>query len=280
MTPLLFPLSLAYVCYFINDFLIKLYASKYTTVNLIQRRTYFTLLFAIIWLLLSGGWNIPPSPDTLLQIVVLAIVNGIGLFFFVKANQHLSFPNVMVLNLIGLVSQQFIAYSILQEELKSSFPISMVLIFGGVLTLASMPALKKGLVYGLLSTLFWSLGHSLLSIPLKATSVEWTTLILEAVIFLLLLIGRKFLIPGGEKCTTSENSNWLFPSMGLLTICGSVLFNFAYQNYQVSQISILNILFFPLSALVSKLYFGEQLAFREWLGNLLILVGVVYFQFF
>jgi drug/metabolite transporter (DMT)-like permease len=68
--------------------------------------------------------------------------------------------------------------------------------------------------------------------------------------------------------------------MGLLTICGSVLFNYAYQNYQVSQISILNILFFPLSALVSKVYFGEQLALREWLGNLLILLGVVYFQFF
>ena len=67
----------------------------------------------------------------------------------VKANQHLSFPNVMVLNLVGLVSQQFIAYSILQEELKSSFPISMILIIGGVFTLASIPALKKGLFYGI-----------------------------------------------------------------------------------------------------------------------------------
>jgi uncharacterized membrane protein len=280
VTPLLLNLSLAYACYFINDFLIKWYAPKYTALKLIQRRTYFTLFFALLWLVLSRGWNPPPSLDTLLQIVVLAVVCGIGLFFFVKANQHLSFPNVMVLNLVGLVSQQFIAYSILQEELKSSFPITMVLIVGGVFTLASMPALKKGLIYGLLSTLFWSLGHSLLSIPLKATSVEWTTLILEAVILVVLLIVRKFWIQVEEKSTTSENSNWLFPLMGLLTICGSVLFNYAYQNYQVSQISILNILFFPLSALVSKFYFREQLEFREWLGNLLILMGVVYFQFF
>jgi uncharacterized membrane protein len=280
MSPLLFNLSLAYACYFINDFLIKWYASKYTALHLIQRRTYFTLFFAVVWLALSREWNMPPSLDTLFQIVLLSIVGGFGLFFFVKANQHLSFPNVMVLNLVGLVSQQFIAYSILQEELKSSFPFSMILIIGGVFTLASIPALKKGLFYGLLSTLFWSLGHSLLSIPLKATSVEWTTLIQEAVILLLLLFVRKSWIQGEERSTTSGNSNWLFPLMGLLTICGSVLFNYAYQNYQVSQISILNILFFPLSALVSKVYFGEQLALREWLGNLLILLGVVYFQFF
>lgn len=279
-TPILFILSLAYICYFINDSLIKFCAPKLDTLYLIRRRTYFTVFFSFVWLVISGGWSIPPSPVIFIQVVALAAICSIGLFFFVKANQHLSFPNVIVINLIGLVTQQFIAYGFLREELKSSFPISMLLIVIGVVTLASKPAFKKGVLYAFLSTFFWSMGYALLSIPLKATSVVWTTLIIETVILLLVLFGSKHLIQSEEKNIIPRKSNWLFPAMGLLTVCGSILFNYAYQHYLVSQVSLMYMLFYPLSILVSRLYFREGLSLREWLGNLLILLGITYFQFF
>jgi uncharacterized membrane protein len=280
VTPLLLNLSLAYACYFVNDFLIKFYASKLDAFTLIRRRTYFTLVFGLVWLITSETWKLPPSLPTLLQVVGLAIVCGIGLFFFVKANEHLSFPNVMALNLVGLVTQQFVAYTILQEQLKSSFLLSIVLILIGVFTLASVPELKKGIIFALLSTFFWSLGYSLLSIPLKATSVAWTTLIIEVVILLLFLFGSKIARRNNKPNTISGKSIWLFPIMGLLTICGGILFNHAYQNYQVSQVSLVNMLFYPLSVLVGSIYYGERLAMREWIGNLLVLLGVIYFIFF
>jgi drug/metabolite transporter (DMT)-like permease len=279
-TPLLLNLSLAYACYFINDFLIKFYAPKVDTFTLIRRRTYFTLAFGLVWLIASETWKTPPSLPTLLQVVGLAIICGIGLFFFVKANQHLSFPNVMALNLVGLVTQQFVAYTILQEQLKSSFLLSILLILIGVFTLATMPELKKGIIYALLSTFLWSLGYSLLSIPLKATSVAWTTLLIEVVILLLFLFGSNFSRRNKKPNTVSGKSNWLFPIMGLLTICGSMLFNHAYQNYQVSQVSLVYMLFYPLSVIVGHLYYGERLARREWIGNLLVLSGVLYFVLF
>jgi uncharacterized membrane protein len=278
--PLLLNLSLAYACYFINDFLIKFYAPKLDTYALIKRRAYFTLPFALVWLILSEAWKIPPTIPSLIQVLLLAFICGLGLFFFVKANQHLTFPNVIALNLVGLVMQQFIAFSILQEQLKSSFPISMLLILVGVFTLASMPKLKKGLFYALLSTTFWSLGYSLLSIPLKVTSVAWTTLLIEAVILLVVLFGSKFTSRTKGNETNPRNTTWLFPIMGLLTICGSILFNYAYQNHQVSQVSLIYMLFYPLSVLVGKLYFGEHMSIKEWLGNLLIFSGVLYFLLF
>jgi drug/metabolite transporter (DMT)-like permease len=279
-TPLILILSMAYACYFINDSLIKYYAPKLDTAYLIRRRTYFSILFASVWLFFSGEWMRVPSTTTTFQIIGIAVLCTAGLFFFVKANQYTSFPNVIVVNLMGLLTQQLVAYLFLQEELKQSYLTSMLLIFLGVFVLASIPNLKKGLFYALMSTLFWSLGYALLSVPLKYTSAVWGAFIVELVILLLALFGFKYLVRTQASVVSPQPSNSFFFLMGFLSIIGSILFNYAYQHYQVSQISLLYMLFYPLSILISKLFFREQLGIKEWIGNGFILTGIIYSQLF
>lgn len=278
--PLILILSLAYACYFINDLLIKNYAPKLNTVFLIKLRTFFSVSFAVVWLIISGDWIAIPTAITFIQIIAISIVCGAGLFLFIKANQHLSFPNVIAINLLGLITQQIIAYLFLQEDSKKSYPISILLIIVGLLILASVPKLKKGIIYALLSTLFWSVGYALLSVPLKHTTAGWGSFIMETVILISVLLGSKYLDQKKGRTILSLSSKGSFFLMGLLTISGSILFNYAYQNYQVSEVSLLYMLFYPSSILVSKLYFREKLELKEWLGNVFIICGVVYFQLF
>ncbi len=279
-TPLILILFIAYACYFFNDLLIKYYAPKLDSVYLIRRRTYFSILFASIWLIFSGEWMRVPSYTATFQMIGIAVLCTAGLFFFVKANRYTTFPNVIAVNLMGLITQQLVSYLFLQEELKQSYTISVLFVLLGVFTLVTIPNLKKGLFFALLSTFFWSLGYALLSVPLKHTSVVWGAFIIEVVILLLVLFGFKYLEKTKALVVSQKPSNFLFFLMGFLSISGSTLFNYAYQHYQVSQISLLYMLFYPLSILISKLYFKEQLGLKEWIGNGLILIGILYSQLF
>jgi uncharacterized membrane protein len=152
------------------------------------------------------------------------------------------------------------------------------LIITGVALLITVPKQKRGLIFALLSTLFWSLGYSLLSIPLKQTKVVWVTFIMECVI-LLLVVGAGYLKFSIGKVGSNFNTpSYLFMLMALFTVLGSVLFNHAYQVYHVSEISLLYMAFFPVSALIGKLYFKERLGLIEWLGNILVVAGLLYFH--
>jgi drug/metabolite transporter (DMT)-like permease len=213
-----------------------------------------------------------------LQIIGISIICGMGLWLFILANRLISFPNVVVINLFGLLVQQLAARFILGEHFSPYFYPSLAICVLGLLVQASVPKLQKGLVFALLSITCWSFGYSLLSIPLKHTQVTWSTFIMESTIllsaWLIYILTKKDAVKEAGKPATKPLN---FLIIAVLTTMGSLLIKQSYKEFQVGDISLLYLFLFPFSLLVSKWYFKEHISKREWLGTCIIFMGIALF---
>ncbi len=270
--------GLAYSCFFCTDILIRKYSVNANSFSFILKRSAYTVLLSFALLVGSLTILTPPSVLVALQIIGISIICGMGLWLFILANRHISFPNVIVINLFGLLVQQLAARFILGEHFSPYFYPSLAICVLGLLVQASVPKLQKGLVLALLSITCWSFGYSLLSIPLKYTAVTWSAFIMESTIlfsaWLFYKLTRK---DADQKIEKPPIKPLNFIIIAVLTTMGSLLIKQSYKEFQVGEISLLYLFLFPFSLLVSKWYFKEEISKREWLGTCIIFIGIALF---
>ena len=270
--------GLAYSCFFCTDILIRKYSVNANSFSFILKRSAYTVLLSFAVLVGSLTILTPPSGLVALQIIGISIICGMGLWFFILANRLISFPNVVVINLFGLLVQQLAARFILGEHFSPYFYPSLAICIVGLLVQASVPKLQKGLVLALLSITCWSFGYSLLSIPLKYTAVTWSAFIMESTILFSAWLIYKLTRKGADqKVEKSPIKPLNFMIIAVLTTLGSLLIKQSYKEFQVGEISLLYLFLFPFSLLVSKWYFKEEISKREWIGSSIIFVGIVLF---
>jgi drug/metabolite transporter (DMT)-like permease len=270
--------GLAYSCFFCTDILIRKYSVNANSFSFILKRSAYTVLLSFAVLVGSLTILTPPSGLVALKIIGISIICGMGLWFFILANRLISFPNVVVINLFGLLVQQLAARFILGEHFSPYFYPSLAICIVGLLVQASVPKLQKGLVLALLSITCWSFGYSLLSIPLKYTAVTWSAFIMEStILFSAWLIYKLTRKDADQKVEKSPIKPLNFMIIAVLTTMGSLLIKQSYKEFQVGEISLLYLFLFPFSLLVSKWYFKEEISKREWIGSFIIFVGIVLF---
>ncbi|MCX6166795.1 MAG: DMT family transporter [Sphingobacteriales bacterium] len=270
--------GLAYSCFFCTDILIRKYSVNANSFSFILKRSAYTVLLSFAVLVGSLTILTPPSGLVALQIIGISIICGMGLWFFILANRLISFPNVVVINLFGLLVQQLAARFILGEHFSPYFYPSLAICIVGLLVQASVPKLQKGLVLALLSITCWSFGYSLLSIPLKYTAVTWSAFIMEStILFSAWLIYKLTRKDADQKVEKSPIKPLNFMIIAVLTTMGSLLIKQSYKEFQVGEISLLYLFLFPFSLLVSKWYFKEEISKREWLGTCIIFIGIALF---
>ena len=270
--------GLAYSCFFCTDILIRKYSVNANSFSFILKRSAYTVLLSFAVLVGSLTILTPPSGLVALQIIGISIICGMGLWFFILANRLISFPNVVVINLFGLLVQQLAARFILGEHFSPYFYPSLAICIVGLLVQASVPKLQKGLVLALLSITCWSFGYSLLSIPLKYTAVTWSAFIMEStILFSAWLIYKLTRKDADQKVEKSPIKPLNFMIIAVLTTMGSLLIKQSYKEFQVGEISLLYLFLFPFSLLVSKWCFKEEISKREWIGSFIIFVGIVLF---
>ena len=270
--------GLAYSCFFCTDILIRKYSVNANSFSFILKRSAYTVLLSFAVLVGSLTILTPPSGLVALQIIGISIICGMGLWFFILANRLISFPNVVVINLFGLLVQQLAARFILGEHFSPYFYPSLAICIVGLLVQASVPKLQKGLVLALLSITCWSFGYSLLSIPLKYTAVTWSAFIMEStILFSAWLIYKLTRKDADQQVEKSPIKPLNFMIIAVLTTMGSLLIKQSYKEFQVGEISLLYLFLFPFSLLVSKWYFKEEISKREWLGTCIIFIGIALF---
>jgi drug/metabolite transporter (DMT)-like permease len=270
--------GLAYSCFFCTDILIRKYSVNANSFSFILKRSAYTVLLSFALLVGSLTILTPPSVLVALQIIGISIICGMGLWLFILANRHISFPNVIVINLFGLLVQQLAARFILGEHFSPYFYPSLTICVLGLLVQASVPKLQKGLILALLSITCWSFGYSLLSIPLKYTAVTWSAFIMEStILFSAWLIYKLTRKDADQKIEKSPIKPLNFIIIAVLTTMGSLLIKQSYKEFQVGEISLLYLFLFPFSLLVSKWYFKEEISKREWVGSIIIFIGIILF---
>ena len=232
--------GLAYSCFFCTDILIRKYSVNANSFSFILKRSAYTVLLSFAVLVGSLTILTPPSGLVALQIIGISIICGMGLWFFILANRLISFPNVVVINLFGLLVQQLAARFILGEHFSPYFYPSLAICIVGLLVQASVPKLQKGLVLALLSITCWSFGYSLLSIPLKYTAVTWSAFIMEStILFSAWLIYKLTRKDADQKVEKSPIKPLNFMIIAVLTTMGSLLIKQSYKEFQVGEISLL-----------------------------------------
>ncbi len=240
-------------------------------------RTTLTLFFSSLWIIVSGAYQFVPNPSIVIQIIGASLVTSLGIIGFIEANKHLAFSNILSINIIGIVLQQLIAALLLHENPSNKLLLSFGISIIGLAIHGGLPKNKKGIEWALLSSLGWAIGYPLLSIPLKQCNPAWGAMLIEATILALSLLLIFWF--GKEKRIVFNSHNYSYKlfAIGIFTSIGAILISYNYQQFKVGQIALLNVWFYPITMVLSRIIFKENISKKEWLGNAIIVLGVLSF---
>lgn len=265
--------------FFLADVCIKLGSIQLSASRLIYIRSIFTVFFSGIWLILSGEFATPPAAPDMAWLILCSILCAIGLFYYVKALQHLHFVNVAVIGIMGAFIHYGLAAFINNEQVNNWFYIASLFSSLGIAIQWKKTKAHTGLLEALISAICWGFGYALLSIPLANTSAEWGTFITE---FSILLLAALTLIITDSEFTLLKPplNNIYIIGIAVFTILGSLLINLSYQLFSLNTLGFMQLAFFPYSLIAGYFLFKEKLNVWEWVGNTLVVIGLILYFYF
>ncbi len=265
--------------FFLADVCIKLGSIQLSASRLIYIRSIFTVFFSGIWLIVSGEFATPPAAPDMAWLILCSILCAIGLFYYVKALQHLHFVNVAVIGIMGAFIHYGLAAFINNEQVNNWFYIASLFSSLGIAIQWKKTKAHTGLLEALISAICWGFGYALLSIPLANTSAEWGTFITE---FSILLLAALTLIITDSEFTLLKPplNNIYIIGIAVFTILGSLLINLSYQLFSLNTLGFMQLAFFPYSLIAGYFLFKEKLNVWEWVGNTLVVIGLILYFYF
>ncbi|MDZ4667646.1 MAG: DMT family transporter [bacterium] len=260
--------------YFLADIFIKLGSNQQSPARLIYIRSIFSVAIASLWLLSSGDLWQTPSLGNLSWLLLCSFLCGIGLYFYVKALQNLSFVNVSVIGIMGAFIHYALGVYLYHETVNSWFFFAALLSCTGILIQWRKSKNHKGMLEALISAVCWGFGYALLSIPLANTSAIWGTWVMELSILVMAAFTLIMQDPAYSLLRPKLNQ-WKLMAVAFFTILGSVLVNISYQKFSLNILGFMQLAFFPYSILAGYFIFKEKLNAYEWIGNSLVVAGLV-----
>jgi drug/metabolite transporter (DMT)-like permease len=264
------------ICFTIVDLMIRKTSLNVNSAQYIAQRSTLTVCFTLAWMWLIDGFKIPIDPKTILQMVGCALICGIGLFTFIEATKHLAFSNLLFIQAIGPIIQQVIGKYLFNEQTNWSLYISFFIAFVGVLIQSKIPKNTKGISLAVISIISWTLGYSLMSIPLKNTEMVWSVLIVEGTILSMAIIG--LLIQKNAIVFIQTRIPKPVIIIAGITVIGSYMLNYTYKHFQITNIAWLNLIFLPLTVIASQIIFKEKISKLEIISNVLIFIAFAFYQ--
>jgi len=270
----IFYILLINIIFFTVDLFNRKYSIDSNSLIYAFNRSIYTCIFAFIWLLIFFNEQYYSSTFDLLNISASALLCGFAFYLFIISNKYLKFTNILFIQLIGYVLHQLIGYIIFNESLSQYYILASFLLIVGILIQIAIPNQLKGLMVALLSTFLWTIGYSLMSIPLKNVSTPLSVFVLEITLLLMYYLLIFITKHKEQKIYLSEKNLPLF-GVAFLTIFGSFLLNFTYKYYNMSQIGLLNLVIMPLFIFISLRVNKEKLSLKEIISNAIILLGYI-----
>ena len=264
------------ICFTIVDLMTRKTSLNVNSAKYIAQRSTITVCFTLIWMWLVNGFSIPIDATTTLQMIGCALICGIGLFTFIEATKHLAFSNLLFIQAIGPIIQQVIGKYLFNEQTNWSLYISFFIAFVGVLIQTKLPKNTKGLSLAVISVFSWTLGYSLMSIPLKNTEMVWSVLIVEGTILSMAIIG--LLIQKNAIVFIKSRIPKPVIIIAGITVIGSYMLNYTYKHFQITNIAWLNLIFLPVTVIASQLIFKEKISKLEVISNVLIFIAFAFYQ--
>jgi len=160
--------------------------------------------------------------------------------------------------------------------MKWSLQISFTIAIIGVLIQSKIPKNTKGIILAVISIISWTLGYSLMSIPLKNTEMVWSVLIVEGTILSMAIIG--LFIQKNAKVFIQTRIPKPVILIAAITVIGSYMLNYTYKHFQITNIAWLNLIFLPVTVIASQIIFKEKISKLEIISNVLIFIAFAFYQ--
>lgn len=255
--------------FYVADIMQKITSEKRWTWNYLTIRTAFTFCIAFLITASYTGFKNFPDYSTAFQIAGCSVICGGGLFFYIRAVNHLKFSNAGSLYIVGNVLQALTGILLFNESFHWIDLPAFLLMSSGCIYQIFTGSSFKGAVSVLLSSLCWTFGYILLSFPLKHANVFWSIPLMEGTILIICLCviwwnRKKHRM---DVRGISQTANPLrFIVIGLLVTAGSYFNHLSFREIPVSVISILQLSVLPITLLLSLRIFREKLTKIEWIS--------------
>ena len=255
--------------FYLADILQKITSERRWTWGYLTIRTCYTFSIAFLITAFFIGFHNFPDFNTALQIAGCSVICGGGLYFYIRAVNHLKFSNAGSLYIIGNVIQALTGILLFNESFHWIDLPAFLLMSSGCIYQIFTGTSFKGAVSVLLSSLCWTFGYILLSFPLKHANVFWSIPLMEGTILIICLCviwwNRKKHRTDIKEITQKTNA-FQFLGIGLLVTAGSYFNNLSFRDIPVSLISILQLSVMPITLLLSLRIFRETLTKVEWIS--------------
>jgi drug/metabolite transporter (DMT)-like permease len=252
-----------------------------------------SLFFGLLWLTLvysktdvTGIINTSASFGDFFRTIVLCLVCGLGLMFFLKSMKYTPVSITVALssvNIIGILVTVFVV----GERFSPIYVLSFSLAILGILLVQKFNfknlslQWNKGATYALLASLFWGATYPLFKFASPAIGALPLSFILETVVTLTALAWIK---TSRDKITVTQLLQHKllkhYGILALLLVGGTLFFNLAIQQVSVLSLNILGNFQFVVSIVLGMLIYREKLTPRQFMGITLILLAMASTQYF
>ena len=277
MSPLVYYSSI--FIFYIVDVLIKKTSVNLSEWKYIFKRSSYSAFFSVILAFFINQFYPLPTINILMQLAACSFICGFGFLFYIKALKCLNFSNIGALGVMATINQQLMAVFIIGEKNSPSYWLAFCLMLVAFIIQAKKTTKVKGLLWVLLSSVFWPLGYVLLSIVLKHTQVFWSIPVMEITLLVISFVALLFSKSKIDTTIFLKKDNIYFILIACLTIGGSFLNNLSFKEIKISSLGIFQLSLVPLYYFISMKLFNEKPTKTEGISLLLSLCGLFVFYF-
>jgi drug/metabolite transporter (DMT)-like permease len=270
----------------INNVLQKKVVEKIGTLrNLTVRGVTVTFLLSLIALPVfqfRAPWYV------YLLSFLFAVLNFLGLFFFIQALKHTKASIVIPVIYSRIIIVTAISYLVLKEDLSIAKLLLMAVILAGVILISidlkkiARPNLNKGIVFALLAAFMGGITYPFLGMLGNEVGVILFTLMLEmmnfaaAIILIKLRNKKEYIFPANAVLKRSWK---LFLGSGIISALATLTLILAFSRGKVNTIYAIIGASPLVSVIIGRVCLKEKLNLQQYLGAGAIILGVVAISF-
>ena len=249
---------------------VKLGATHFSSIELVFYRSFISLLFLLIYVVISQKEIKTPH---LRKQIDRGVVGFLSLAFFFYAIAHLNLGSAMTLNYTSPIFLGFFLPFISNQKIKKSILLCTITGFIGALFIldprGDWQSWFAGLI-GLISGIGAALAYIHVIQLSKLNEPDWRTVFYFTLVSTL---GSGLWISFTDYQKLIWDDVWILIPLGLSATIAQIAMTRAYRLGNSLVIAALSYLTIVFSGIISLLYFNETMRMEDVLGAILIIVS-------
>jgi transporter family protein len=274
----------AFLGFGISNVLQKVYVRKLTPSRLnIYRNGVLSLILLVATLVFSR--TVVIDWEAIAFAIGVSAVSYFGLYFINKGLNVGDAGVIVPITSSRIIISSMIGVLFLNDPISNFQFIAILVILAGLVVLtvdfqklknSALFDPKSGVIYGLLTAVFWGVTFPYFSIPSAILGGIFFGFILETTVFVMSLLQTKALgqriIPTRQEVTDV----WVgVVSIAVLGAAASVFQNFAYATGRISIVTAIVGASPLVTVIVGRIFLDEKLSLKQYFGVLMIVAGIV-----